>query len=49
MATIEAKLVLAMMYLRFTFEYAGPAPEHVQTVMTDRPRYGVPVRVSLRA
>lgn len=47
-ATMEAKLVLASMYRTYTFTYAGPAPEEVVTLTTDKPKYGVPVLVSLR-
>ncbi len=45
---METKVVLALAVRRFRFTYAGPAPEELCTLITDKPKYGVPVLLNLR-
>ncbi|GFH26265.1 uncharacterized protein HaLaN_24387, partial [Haematococcus lacustris] len=49
-ANMESKALLAMLYQRFTFEYAGECgPEEQAYQITSFPRFRVPVRVRRRS
>ncbi|KAL6762192.1 cytochrome P450 [Haematococcus lacustris] len=49
-ANMESKALLAMLYQRFTFEYAGEyGPEEQAYQITSFPRFRVPVRVRRRS
>lgn len=48
-AMLEAKSVLAMLYQKFTFRYAGEEPEEIVYKFTTHPKFGVPVTVFRRS
>ncbi len=48
-AMMESKALLALLYQRYTFKYAGDAPEEQAQHMTSYPKYHVPVTVHRRA
>jgi cytochrome P450 len=47
-AILEAKTLLAMLYAKFSFQYAGSEPERQTFQLTSHPLYGAPMRVIKR-
>jgi cytochrome P450 len=49
LALLEMRAVLAELYRRFTFTYAGTQPERIMYQVTNKPKFGVMVRVHKRS